>query len=238
MKGFSSQLLTGISIVILGVLLLLAKLDRLFLPDWFFTWPVLLIFIGVLIGFKHRFTNASSLVLIFIGGFFLAARLIDEPNIAPYFWPVLLIAGGLWFIFSPRNYFDKNTWDNLENKSKGLSHNISSDDILKSTVIFSGVKKTMLSKNFRGGESVNILGGTEINLADADIQGVAVLDLTQILGGTKLIVPPHWEIRSEVVAILGGIEDKRNKFHVNEPGKHVLVLRGTTILGGIDINGY
>ncbi len=235
MKGLNSQLLTGLSIVFLGVLLLLAKLDMLFLPDWFFTWPVLLIFIGVLIGFRNRFTNASSLILIFIGGFFLAAKLIDEPNIAPYFWPVLLIAGGLWFIFSPKNYFDRKTWDNLENKAKGLYQNIDSDDILRSTVIFSGVKKTMLSKNFRGGESVNVLGGTEINLADADIEGVAVLELTQILGGTKLIVPPHWEIRSEVVAILGGLEDKRRNIQVSEPGKHVLILRGTTILGGIEI---
>lgn len=53
------------------------------------------------------------------------------------------------------------------------------------------------------------MGGTEIDMTQADINGRVVLDVTQILGGTKLIIPAHWELKSELVSVFGGIEDKR-----------------------------
>jgi hypothetical protein len=73
------------------------------------------------------------------------------------------------------------------------------------------------------------------------VNGKIVLELTQIFGGTKLIVPPHWKIQSEdLVAIFGGVEDKRAI--LSDPsvvsGSKVLVLRGTCIFGGIDIKSF
>ncbi|MBM3416907.1 MAG: hypothetical protein FJY20_10820 [Bacteroidetes bacterium] len=52
----------------------------------------------------------------------------------------------------------------------------------------------MLSKDFKGGDIVNIFGGTEFNLSQADIKGRVTLEVTTIFGGTKLIVPSHWEV--------------------------------------------
>ena len=117
----------------------------------------------------------------------------------------------------------------------------SGDDHLDSTVIFGGVKKNIISKNFRGGEAVTVFGGTEINLTQADVSGPIVLDLTQVFGGTKLIVPPHWKIQSQdLVCILGGVEDKRPI--MSDPSSvsdsKVLVLKGTCILGWIDIKSF
>ena len=82
-------------------------------------------------------------------------------------------------------------------------------DYLSSTSVFGGVKKNIISKNFQGGEIITFLGGAEINLSQADIQGRVILDVTQVLGGTKIIVPPHWDVISEVAAVFGGVEDKR-----------------------------
>src|SRR5690606_17089618 len=50
-----------------------------------------------------------------------------------------------------------------------------SDDYLKSTSIFGDVKKTIISKRFRGGEVVNAFGGTDINLIQTDIQQPVVI---------------------------------------------------------------
>jgi hypothetical protein len=103
---------------------------------------------------------------------------------------------------------------------------------------FGGVKKVILSKNFKGGESTCFMGGAEINLAQADIPGPIVLDVTQVFGGTKLIVPANWDVKSEVIAVFGGIDDKRQ---INPaaltPGK-VITLRGISVFGGIDIKSY
>ena len=85
---------------------------------------------------------------------------------------------------------------------------------------------------------MNVFGGTELNLTQADIQGSAVLELTTIFGGTKLIVPSNWSVKSEAVTIFGGIEDKRQIAQVIEHPEKKLILKGTVIFGGIDIKSF
>jgi hypothetical protein len=114
------------------------------------------------------------------------------------------------------------------------------DDSLDSVTIFGGIKKNIFSKNFRGGEIVTIFGGTELNFTQADMPNRIELEITQIFGGAKLIVPPHWKIQSEdIVSIFGGIEDKRPPMpNTNYDQNKVLILKGTNIFGGIDIKSF
>ncbi|EOR92985.1 hypothetical protein ADIARSV_3837 [Arcticibacter svalbardensis MN12-7] len=113
------------------------------------------------------------------------------------------------------------------------------EDYLDTVSIFGGIKKNIVSKNFLGGDIVTIMGGAEINLTQADINGTIVIDITQVFGGTKLIVPPQWKVSSDLAAVFGGIEDKRPLIQsINLADNKVLVLRGTSIFGGIDIRSY
>ena len=111
------------------------------------------------------------------------------------------------------------------------------NDVLDIVSIFGSVRKNILSKSFRGGEIVSVFGGSEVNLTQADIDTTAELEIVQIFGGTKLIIPSNWNVRSEAVAILGGVEDKREMNSSVTPGK-TLIIKGTTIFGGIDIVSY
>lgn len=113
----------------------------------------------------------------------------------------------------------------------------SPDSWLDTVTIFSSVKKNVFSKNFKGGDIVSVFGGAEINLTQADFQGSIAIEVVQIFGGAKLIIPPHWQIRSEMVAIFGGIDDKRPPQLTYDEDK-VVVLHGTTIFGGIEIKSY
>ena len=65
-----------------------------------------------------------------------------------------------------------------------------------------------------------------------------ILDLTQIFGGCTLIMPPHWDLKSELVSIFGGTEDNRPTANVVTDPKKVVLLRGTSIFGGIEIKSY
>jgi len=112
------------------------------------------------------------------------------------------------------------------------------DDYINSTAVLGGVKRNVLSKKFKGGEVVSVFGGNELNFSQADIQHPIVLDTTQIFGGTSLIVPPHWEVRSEVVAILGGVSDKRMMLPGGYDPNKVLIIKGVAIFGGLDIKSY
>jgi predicted membrane protein len=117
--------------------------------------------------------------------------------------------------------------------SKGFS----SEDFIDATTILGGIHKNILSKNFKGGDITIFMGGAEINLSQADIQGTASLDITQIMGGTKIIVPPHWEVRSQLTSVFGNIEDKRTNIGNTDPNK-VLIIDGSSVFGGIEIRNY
>jgi len=111
------------------------------------------------------------------------------------------------------------------------------DDYLDAVSVFGGVKKNILSKDFRGGEIVNIFGGAELDFTQADINGRVVIDITQIFGGTKIIVPPHWQVVSDIAAVFAGFDDKRMKITAESNNK-ILVLTGVSIFAGIDIRSY
>ena len=95
----------------------------------------------------------------------------------------------------------------------------------------------MLSKNFKGGDVVAFMGGTEINLTQADFNGRVMIDTFNMFGGTKLIIPADWEVQSDIVAIFGGVDDKRPPATNAVPNK-VLHLDGTCIFGGLEIKSY
>jgi predicted membrane protein len=113
---------------------------------------------------------------------------------------------------------------------------ISNLDFLNVTAILGGTKKIIVSKNFQGGEILTFMGGAEINLVQADIQGRAVLDVSQVMGGIKLLVPANWTVISEMAVILGGIDDKR--LLVTQAQDKILVIKGTSLMGGLEISSY
>jgi predicted membrane protein len=111
-------------------------------------------------------------------------------------------------------------------------------DFLDVTAVFGGVKKNVLSKNFQGGDITSIMGGCEIDLTQADFTGRITIDATNIFGGTKLIVPPTWDVQSEVSAIFGGVDDKRQLSGIPMDPNKVLILDGTCMFGGIEIRSF
>ena len=96
----------------------------------------------------------------------------------------------------------------------------------------------LFSKNFQGGDLINIFGGSELDLIQADFNGTATIDLITIFGGTKLLVPSNWNVKSEAVTIFGGMDDKRKMQVTQEASGKTLLIRGTVIFGGIEIKSY
>jgi len=123
-------------------------------------------------------------------------------------------------------------------ESSAFNNPLRGDDYLDAVSVFGGVKKTILSKNFRGGEIVNIFGGAELDFTQADIQGRVVIDITQIFGGTKIIVPSNWQVVSDLAAVFASVDDKRIKTTASPDSNKLLVLKGVSIFAGVDIRSY
>ena len=234
-----SGALTGLFILLIGIVAL-AKSTISWVPDWVFSWQILLVAFGVFIGIRHNFRGGAWLVLILVGGIFLIREIYPEFHFRQA-WPIVLIVLGLFILLRPRRGWKFDSSKRTEGTSdQFFSEDIdySKDDFIDSTSIFGGAKKIVISKNFRGGNIVNIFGGTELDLSQADFTGTAVLELETIFGGTKLLVPSNWSIKSEAATIFGGIEDKRKMQVITEAPEKTLLIRGTVIFGGIDIKSF
>ncbi len=119
-----------------------------------------------------------------------------------------------------------------------LANDKSTDNVLDIAAVFGSVKKTVMSKQFRGGEVVAVFGGAHVNLLHADMEGPVVIEVVNIFGGTTLLVPNNWEIKSEAVAIFGGVEDKRSIPHIPQVPDKTLILQGFSMFGGLEIKSY
>lgn len=245
-RSKNSHIWTGVFILLIGVAALV-KATVTDLPDWMFSWQAFLILLGAFIGVKHGFRGYAWLILMIVGGAFLVREVFPDLSVRRYIWPAALIAVGGFLILRPGRRIGFMKINAGEEKKEGSSDSAtlldeeeswSQDDFINVTAIFGGSKKNMLSKDFKGGDIVNIFGGTELNLSQADIKGRVELEITTIFGGTKLIVPSSWEVKSEAVTIFGGLEDKRPLQPGNQHPEKLLVLKGTVLFGGIEIKSF
>jgi predicted membrane protein len=245
-RGHRGHIWAGLLVLGIGGLLLLREVG-FFMPDWLFTWQMLLITIGIFSGFKSGFRGGFWILMIAIGGLFMYDRYTPDLNLRNYMWPLILIGIGLLIMLKPKSHgrckrrfkekFDK--WEESHQSAPTQeSQNFSKEDFVDITSVFGGIKKIVVSKNFKGGDITNFMGGTELNLSQADIQGTVTIDATNIFGGAKLVVPASWDVKSEATAIFGGIDDKRDLHAIKPDPNKTLIIDGTCLFGGIEIRNY
>jgi hypothetical protein len=111
-------------------------------------------------------------------------------------------------------------------------------DRLNIDAIFSGINRKVISKNFQGGKITAAFGGADLEMTQVDFTGVVTIQLDIIFGGVKLIVPPHWDIRTEMSNIAAGVEDKRFFREGGVDPSKVVILKGTILFGGLEIKSY
>lgn len=248
---------TGALLLLIGGVAL-AKSLGVVMPPWLFSWQMLLIVIGLFMGFKKGFSGGGWFIPLLIGGAFLANEYVWNGQMYKHMWPLILIILGVFFLIRPKNkrwakcYEEEKKSTDINTETvpqtaaltatteplKGEKTGYSEDDYLDTTSIFGGTEKMVLSKNFKGGSMVNIFGGSEINMTQADINGTALLDVTAIFGGATLIVPSNWVVKSDVVTMFGGISDKRSVSGFSDSTSKNLLLKGTILFGGLEIKSF
>lgn len=240
----------GLGIVFFGVVYLLKQLGY-HIPDYLLSWQMILIVIGIIVLIKHKFSKFHGYLMIIIGKLFLWAEWYPDLINVKIIIPVAIILVGLAVVFLSnkkfgkhhrrRQRFSRENWKEIhEAQHRGLSYyKYNEDDFIDSVSFFGGITKTIVSKTFKGADIVSFFGGTDINLSQADFQGRIVIDVTNIFGGTTLTIPNNWEVISEVASIFGAFEDKRPQYQ-REAGEEskVIVLRGTCMFGGIEVNSF
>lgn len=234
-----SKILAGVLVITFGILFLLDR-TGMNIPNWIYSWKMILIAIGVVALVKENFQKIWGYVLIGIGAIFLINEFqpntIDKGLIVPV---IVIIVGGtiLWKAlgFDKRNQKSRDFETIMFDESKADS----SADYFETSTVFGGTEKNVVSKNFRGAKITSIFGGTELNLTHADLQQPAVIDTTTIFGGLTIAVPADWRVQSELTTVFGGVEEKRPMVNASDmDDQKVLILKGNCFFGGVEIHNY
>lgn len=219
---FTPQLLMGLLIIAIGALFTLDNLGVVEARHYFRFWPAALILVGILKVWQSRGGGGAFGGLLFIvAGIWLLLESFAVVTISFVdLWPLLLVLFGVSLV-----------WRGL----RGARHRADTDgnSTLSGVAVLGGVHRGNNSRAFRGGDLTAIMGGCDIDLRQAAIDGEAVIDVFAMWGGIEIKVPEDWTVSSRVVPILGGFEDKTRP--QRGATTHRLVIRGFAIMGGIEV---
>lgn len=217
------QLVMGLLIVVVGVLFTLDNFGIADVARYVSRyWPAGLIAIGLVQLWQARAGSGgifSGLIFVSFGVLLLLRSLGRIEFGWREVWPILLVALGGSIV-----------WRGLQ-RPRPASRD--STATISGFAVLGGVKRGNNSRAFRGGDLTAIMGGCEVDLRDAAIDGEAVIDVFAMWGGIELRVPENWTVISRVTPLLGGVEDKtRPPLGVSD---HRLILRGTAIMAGVEV---
>ena len=227
----NNRAIIGVILVLVGLFLVLRNTGIFpgFIDHVIFSWPMLLVTIGLIITIGSSGGKSSGVIVMAVGAFFLIPQIFRETFDINMFWPSVFIIIGIVFIFSKRK-----GWNSVSTAPQ------TGDDYIDYVHVFSGGERQIVSDNFRGGKVTAIFGGSEIDLTKAKLApGISELEIACIFGGTTIIVPDDWNLKIEVVPVLGGFGDSRklNPGRAIDPSRQ-LVIKGAVVFGGGEVKSY
>jgi predicted membrane protein len=226
----NNRAIIGVILVLVGMFLVIRNTGFFpdFIDDVIFSWPMLLVTIGVVMSLGSTEKTAGVIVMA-VGGFFMIPLIFRETfHMYNMFWPSIFIIIGIIFIVTKRK-----GWNSV-------SKSIAGDDYVDYVNVFSGGERQVVSDNFKGGKISTVFGGIELDLTKAKLApGRNELELACVFGGAEIIVPDTWYVTIEVTPVLGGFSDSRKL----SPGRTVdttsqLVIKGAVVFGGGEIKSY
>ena len=217
------HLMFGLMIILVGVAFTLDNLNIAHAEDYLRYWPAGLIAIGLAKLWQDRQDQGSPIggVIFTLIGSWMLLDALDYIDISLIdFWPLLLVFVGTVIV-----------WQGVRGRRQRLG--ASANDTINAVAILSGVNRGSNSSSFKGGELTAFMGGCEVDLRNAAINGDAVIDVFAMWGGIEIRVPESWTVIGKVTPLMGGFED-----HTRAPQAataHRLTVRGMVIMGGVEI---
>jgi predicted membrane protein len=239
-QHLAKRIFWGTILIVAGGLLLANNLGILpfLLPAYVFSWKMLLVIIGFSLVIQGKF---GGLIPMALGIYFIAPEAfgVSIPHIQKL-WPAFLIMAGIVVLFKRKSWHKKKDFlKEFESKYVKNHHTQTElkEDIVEATAIFGGDSKKVSSYDFKGGKCTAIFGGLEIDLTNCYLSNErGTIEVTAVFGGVTLRVPKEWNVRSQIVPIMGAVED--NIYHMKEtyvdPAAE-LTLKGSVVMGGVEI---
>lgn len=220
---FSPRLILGLAIAVLGSLMLLDNLNIIEAdPLYRYFFPGVLLAVGLSVLVQGSIWGWVWIV----GGSWVLAEKLDLVDLSFFqlFLPAVLLLVGGSLVYR--------TFVRPRTSAPGPDDPAS---YVRAFAVMSGNERRGIASTFRGGDLAAFMGGVTLDLRQARMtpEG-AVLDAFAFWGGIEIKVPESWQVRGEVIPLMGGFEDKTRP----KPGavEGTLVIRGFAIMGGVEVS--
>lgn len=212
------SLVLGLAVIALGVLFTLDNLGLVDVEAALRFWPVVLIILGALHLASGRWVGAVGWISF---GTLLLLNSLEVTELDIFdFWPLILILVGLHIVRK------------AVRRPRSIGTESSAE--VQSLAFLSGQAHRCTCEDFDCGEVTAILGGSEIDLSDADItDGERVVEVFALWGGVEIKVPREWSVQGRVNTFLGSYEDRTDHSRA-DPSKR-LVVQGLAVMGGVEV---
>ena len=211
------QVLLGVLVVLAGVVLLLDRTGVLDVDLGTVAatlWPLAVVLVGLTSLLLVPRAWYGPLVITAAGVVLLLDRVdVLDVSVWDYLWPIAVIFIGLGI-------------------TVGAAARDDQGERITAIAFWWGAERRTRSRTFRSASLTAIMGGVELDLREADIEGTARVDVFAFWGGVEIKVPRTWEVRTSGLPLLGGWE---NKTEPPAGGGPVLDVRLVTIMGGAEV---
>lgn len=112
------------------------------------------------------------------------------------------------------------------------------DGMVSLFTVMGEAKRASNDKPFRGGEMTAFMGGCVLDLRQAAMEPgqESIINILAVMAGHEIWVPAGWAVAMDVVPLLGGVDDKRlPPIEPLPPDPPRLRLKGFVLMGGIVI---
>jgi len=216
-RGINPAVLNGGALILAGILLLLDQLNIISFDFW-----ALVFLIGGLIKLLQSCDGGGR----FWGGLLMVVGAAIEVEHLGFFrlhldrtWPIFVIIAGLILIWR--------AYQAPTESSGALSPH------LNVFAVLGGGEYRIRAQDFRGGEVVAFMGGFDIDLREAEIEGTeAAINVSALMGGGVIRVPETWAVSMRVAAFMGGHSLKARE---GKPPTKTLIVKGMAIMGGVEV---
>jgi hypothetical protein len=120
--------------------------------------------------------------------------------------------------------------------ARRLNDGDENSDAFRLAAVVGGKELASRATALRSASALAVMGGVEIDLREAILDPAgATLDVTAIMGGVEVTVPPGWVVDLTTHGLLGGVDTRLTEPDGQSEGAPTLRVTASAWLGGVEI---
>jgi len=121
--------------------------------------------------------------------------------------------------------------------AKRMTKGDEDSDEFRLAAIVGGKEFKSRATALRSASALAVVGGLDIDLRGATLDPAgATLDVTAVMGGAQVTLPPGWVVDLETRGSLGGVDTRLNESADHPEGAPTLHVTTNTWFGGVQIS--